>query len=62
MTERRKQIDRKYDYRYSRFTQLFARLLHERQLSEQELRGLWEDKLNPMRSFAKFSADMDAVA
>ena len=30
LTERRKGIDRKYDCRYSRLTQLFGRLLHER--------------------------------
>jgi hypothetical protein len=30
MIERRKGIDRNYDCRYSRLTQLFGRLLHER--------------------------------
>ena len=29
LTQRRKEIDRKYDYRYSRLTQVFGRLLHE---------------------------------
>jgi septation ring formation regulator EzrA len=62
LTERRKEIDRKYDYRYSRLTQVFGRLLHEKRLSEQELCGLREDKLKPIRSFAKFLAEMDAVA
>jgi hypothetical protein len=62
MIERRKEIDRKYDYRYSRLTQLFGRLLHERRLSEQELRGLREDRLKSTRSFAKFLAGMDAIA
>ncbi len=55
-------IDRKYDCRYSRLTQLFGRLLHERQLSEQELRGLREDKLKSIRSFAECLAPMDAIA
>ena len=27
LTERRKEIDRKYDYRYSQLTQVFGRLL-----------------------------------
>ena len=40
LTERRKEIGRKYDYRYSQLTQVFGRLLHEGRLSEEELRGL----------------------
>jgi hypothetical protein len=50
LTQRRKEIDRKYDYRYSQLTQMFGRLWHERRLSEEELRGLREDKLKPIRS------------
>jgi Photoprotection regulator fluorescence recovery protein len=62
LTQRRKEIDRKYDFRNSRVKQLFGRLLHERRLSEQELRGLREYKLKSIRSFAKFLAGMDAIA
>jgi hypothetical protein len=57
LTERRKEIDRKYDYRYSRLTQVFGRLLYEGRLREDELRGLREDKLKSIRSFAKFLAE-----
>ena len=57
LTQRRKEIDRKYDYRYSRLTQVFGRLLYERRLLEEELRGLREDKLKPIRSLAKFLAE-----
>jgi Photoprotection regulator fluorescence recovery protein len=57
LTQRRKEIDRKYDYRYSQLTHLFGRLLHESRLSEDELRGLREDKLKLIRSFAKFLAE-----
>jgi hypothetical protein len=57
LTERRKEIDRNYDYRYSRLTQVFGRLLHEGRLREDELRGLREDKLKSIRSFAKFAED-----
>jgi hypothetical protein len=57
LTQRRKEIDRKYDYRYSQLTQVFGRLLHESRLSEDELRGLREDKLKSIRSFAKFLAE-----
>ena len=56
LTERRREIDRKYDYRYSQLTQVFGRLLHEKRLSEEELAGLREDKLKAIRSFANFLA------
>ena len=39
LTERRKEIDRKYDYRYSQLTHVFGRLLYERRVSEEDLRG-----------------------
>jgi Photoprotection regulator fluorescence recovery protein len=61
LTQRRKEIDRKYDYRYSRLTHVFGRLLQESRLSEEELRGLREDKLKAIRSFAKILAEMDAA-
>ena len=61
LTERRKEIDRKYDYRYSQLTQVFGRLLYEKRLGEEELAGLGEDKLKSIRSCAKFLAE-DAAA
>jgi hypothetical protein len=61
LTQRRKEIDRKYDYRYSQLTQVFGRLLHEGRLQEEELRGLREDKLKLIRSVAKFLADDTAA-
>src|SRR5580700_1525368 len=57
LTQRRKEIDRKYDYRYSQLTHVFGRLLHENRLNEEELRGLGEDKLKSIRSLAKFLAE-----
>ena len=57
LTERRKEINRKYDYRYSQLTHVFGRLLYEGRVSDDELGGLREDKLKPIRSFAKFLAD-----
>jgi hypothetical protein len=56
LTQRRKDIDRKYDFRATRLTQVFGRLLCEGRLKEQELRGLEEDKLKSIRSVAKFLA------
>jgi hypothetical protein len=57
LTERRKEINRKYDYRYSQLTHVFGRLLYEKRLREDELRGLREDKLKSIHSLAKFLAE-----
>ena len=57
LTQCRKEIDRKYDYRYSQITHVFGRLLYEKRLRQEELHGLREDKLKPIRSFAKFLAE-----
>jgi hypothetical protein len=54
LTQRRKEIDRKYDSRSSRLTDVLGRLLYENRLGEEDLRGLREDKLNSIRSFAQF--------
>jgi hypothetical protein len=56
LTERRKEIDRKYDYRYSQLTHVFGRLLYEGRVREEELRGLSDDKLKSIRSLAEFLA------
>jgi len=61
LTERRKEIDRKYDFRYSRLTQVLGRLLYETRLEEEDLSGLREDKLKSIRSFAKFLAEDTAA-
>ena len=61
LTERRKEIDCKYDYRYSQLTQVFGRLLYEKRLGEEELGGLRENKLKSIRSFAKFLAEDTAA-
>ena len=42
---KRKEIDEKYDYRYSVLIFVFARLLGEGWLEESELAGLSDDKL-----------------
>ena len=56
LTERRKEIDRKYDYRYSQLTHVFGRLLYEGRITEEDLRGLGEDKMKPIRSLAELLA------
>jgi hypothetical protein len=52
LTQRRKEIDRKYEYKYSQLTHVFGRLLDEQRLREEDLLGLQEDKLKLIRSFA----------
>jgi hypothetical protein len=61
LTERRKEIDRKYDYQYSQLTQVLGRLLYEKRLGEEELGGLREDKLKSIRAFAKFFSEDTAA-
>ena len=53
----RKEIDRKYDFRGSRLTDVLGRLLYENRLGEEDLRGLPEEKMKPIRSFAQFLRD-----
>jgi hypothetical protein len=62
LTESRREIDRKYDYRYSVLIEVFGRLVREGRLREEELRGLREDKLESIRSYARILARLDAVA
>ena len=49
LTQRRKEIDRKYDFRGSRLTDMLGRLLYENRLGEEDLRGFAgrEDEIDP---------------
>lgn len=55
LTDRHKQIDREFDYRYSVLIMVFGNLLSQGRLSEAELHGLSEDKLDAIRRYASFS-------
>lgn len=44
-----REIDEKYDYRYSRLLFVFGRLLREQRIEEEDLAGLSEDKLDDIR-------------
>jgi hypothetical protein len=59
LTQRRKEIDRKYDYRYSKLDLVFGRLLREKWIAEEDLLGFGEDKLRAIRSYAEFFAGTD---
>ncbi|HME11252.1 MAG TPA: hypothetical protein VKF79_00215 [Candidatus Acidoferrum sp.] len=49
LTDRRTQIDRQYEYKYSVLIFVFSNLIREGKLTEQELQGLNEDKLGAIR-------------
>ena len=62
LTQRCKEIDRKYEFRGSRLTDVLGRLLYENRLGEEDLRGLREEKMKSIRSFAQFLRDGAATA
>ena len=52
LTEARRTIDRKYDFRYSRLDIVFGQLLREGRISMDNLQGLAEDKLSWIKRLA----------
>jgi hypothetical protein len=57
LTERRKDINRKYDTRGSRLKDVLGRLLYENRIGGDDLCGLREDKMKSIYSFAQFLRD-----
>lgn len=53
LTRKRKEIDRTYDYRYSVLPLVFAHLLSNGRLTEEDLRDLGPDKLRSIRAVAR---------
>ncbi len=53
LTQRRKDIDRRYEFRSSRLTHVLGILLCEGRMAEEELRGLADDTVKAIRSLAK---------
>src|ERR1039458_407543 len=49
LTQRRKEIDREYDYRYSVLPMVFAVLIQKGRLREEDLQGLADEKLEYIR-------------
>ena len=45
LSEKRREVERKYDYRYSVLISVFGRLLHEGWIRETDLAGLSAEKL-----------------
>ncbi len=53
LSEQRKEIERKYDYRYSQLIYVFARLLKDKSITKSELEGLKEEKLAAILDLAE---------
>jgi hypothetical protein len=53
--EQRKRINEIFDYRYSRLIVVFARLLHDGLVGQEQLAGLAEDKLEAIRAYLDFA-------
>jgi hypothetical protein len=49
LTQKRQEIDRKYDYRYSVLPIVFTTLLREGRITEEDLRDLRQEKLDFIR-------------
>jgi hypothetical protein len=49
LTERRREIDQRYDYRYSILPLVFAQLLRDGRVTEDDLHGLGQEKLDLIR-------------
>ena len=49
LTQRRKEIDRRYEYKYSSLLSIFGKLVGEGRLHTKDLQGLAEDKLAYIR-------------
>jgi hypothetical protein len=52
LTERRTEIDQKYDYRYSVLISVFGRLIREGWIGIDKLQGLDEDKIAKIKMMA----------
>lgn len=54
LTEKRKEVDEKYDYRYSMLDFVFARLIKDRWLDFEDLEGLDEQKIERVKTLLRF--------
>ena len=54
LRQRRRELEELLDYRYSQLTLVFARLILQGHLAEEQLKGLSEDKLVEIRRDVSF--------
>jgi transcriptional/translational regulatory protein YebC/TACO1 len=50
LAKNQREIEQKYDYRYSQLILVFARLVREGRITEEQLQGLSEEKLSYIRN------------
>lgn len=55
LAEKSKEVDEKYDYRYSELHFVFARLIKEGWLEYEDLEGVAEEKIERIKSLLRFS-------
>ncbi len=53
LSQRREEVDRKYDYRYSVLISVFARLFRDGYLKENDFEGLTEEKKKAIKLLAQ---------
>lgn len=58
LTEKRREADEKYDFRYSVLHLVFARLMHDGWIQKKDLEGISEDKLQEIQKVAEFYAGL----
>jgi hypothetical protein len=57
LSEKRRDTDRKYDYRYSVLPSVFASLLYEGWITLVDLKGLSEQKVDNIKRMAEFAKE-----
>jgi len=55
LTEKKKEVDQKYDYRYSMLELVFARLIKDGWLDFTDLKGLNEEKIEQLQRLLRLS-------
>ncbi len=58
LSEKRKETDEKYDYRYSVLILVFAKLVYEGWVQLEDLEGLSDAKLQKIRGYVEFAREM----
>jgi len=61
LSRRQREVERKYDYRYSVLIGVFARLLYEGWIAESDLAGLGAEKLQFIQRSAETVKELDAL-
>ena len=58
LTDKREEIDLKYDYRYSVIMMVFGRLFEEGIISEEDIEGLSDEKINRIKEIAEINKNI----